>query len=66
MACKGLQRFGTLEPGKIADVLLVGADPLAHISNLRKVEVVVKQGRAVDLKSLPTRRPYGEWSKSSS
>jgi imidazolonepropionase-like amidohydrolase len=66
MACKGLQRFGTLEPGKIADVLLVGADPLANVSNLRKVEVVVKQGRAVDLKSLPTRRPYSEWSKSSS
>jgi imidazolonepropionase-like amidohydrolase len=66
LACKGLQRFGTLEPGKIADVVLVGADPLASISNLRKVEVVVKQGRPVDLKNLPTRRPFADWSKSSS
>ena len=65
-ACKELQRFGTLEPGKVADVLVVAADPLANISNLRKVELVLTQGRVVDLKSLPTRRPFGDWSKPSS
>jgi imidazolonepropionase-like amidohydrolase len=65
MACKALQRFGTLEAGKIADVLLLGADPLANISNIRRVELVLKRGRVIDLKSLPTKRPFGRWSSSS-
>ena len=61
LACKALDKFGTLEVGKIADVLLLGADPLANISNLRKLEMVMKEGQTVDLKRLPTKRPYGEW-----
>jgi imidazolonepropionase-like amidohydrolase len=61
LACKALDRFGTLEAGKLADVVLLGADPLASISNIRKVEMVVKEGRVVDLASLPTVRPYRDW-----
>src|SRR5262249_8319789 len=57
LACKALDKFGTLEVGKIADVLLLGADPLANISNLRKLEMVMKEGQVVDLKRLPTKRP---------
>jgi imidazolonepropionase-like amidohydrolase len=64
-ACKALDKFGTLETGKIADVLLLGADPLASISNIRKLEAVLKDGRIIDLKGLPTKRPYGPWSPTS-
>lgn len=61
LACKALDKFGTLEVGKLADMLLLGGDPLANISNLRKLDVVMKEGQVVDLKRLPTKRPYGEW-----
>ncbi len=37
--------FGTIEPGKRADILVLGADPLADIQNSRKVERVIKDGR---------------------
>lgn len=40
-------RLGTLEPGKLADVLIVGADPLADIDNLRDVRVVIADGDRV-------------------
>ncbi len=40
-------RLGTLEPGKLADVVVVGADPLADIRSLENVEnikVVMQDG----------------------
>ena len=47
--CLGWQdRVGTLEAGKLADVIVVGADPLADIRSLENVEnikVVMKDGR---------------------
>jgi imidazolonepropionase-like amidohydrolase len=64
-ACKALDKFGTLEAGKIADVLLLSADPLANISHIRKLDLVLKEGRVVDLATLPTKRPYGAWSSTS-
>jgi imidazolonepropionase-like amidohydrolase len=39
---------GRIQPGKIADAIIVTADPLADIKNLRKVETVVKDGRVID------------------
>ena len=42
-------KIGTLETGKIADVILVDADPLADIANLRKVSTVVFDGKQVGL-----------------
>jgi imidazolonepropionase-like amidohydrolase len=36
--------IGTLEPGKFADVAVLGANPLDDISNLRTVEAVYKGG----------------------
>jgi len=35
---------GTVEVGKIADLIVVGANPLDHISNLRGLEMVFKGG----------------------
>jgi imidazolonepropionase-like amidohydrolase len=40
-------RLGTLEPGKLADVIAVRGDPLADISAIRDVSLVVKGGRLV-------------------
>jgi imidazolonepropionase-like amidohydrolase len=36
--------FGTIEPGKLADLLVLDADPLADVANLERVALVVKGG----------------------
>jgi len=36
--------FGTVEKGKMADLLVVGADPTADVANLRQVRYVVRGG----------------------
>ena len=36
--------FGTVEPGKAADLCVVGADPTRDIANLRRVRFVVRSG----------------------
>ena len=61
MACKALDDFGTLEAGKLADILVLGADPLADISNIRQLEVVMKEGEIIDIENLPTNPLTGEW-----
>jgi len=55
-AYKKLDMLGTLEPGKSADLLVLDADPLADIANMRKIAIVVKEGKTIDRDSLP-RRP---------
>lgn len=40
-------RLGTLEPGKLADVVALGADPLADIAAVRDVRFVMRSGRAL-------------------
>ncbi len=45
--------LGTVEPGKNADLIVVAADPLADIQNLRQLSLVVKDGRIVDVARLP-------------
>lgn len=40
--------LGTIEPGKIGDLLVLSADPLANIRNTEKIELVVRDGRVVD------------------
>jgi imidazolonepropionase-like amidohydrolase len=49
--------FGTVEKGKLADLLIVGADPTADVANLRKVRYVVRGGAVrslAELKALAT------------
>ena len=46
-ACGVLDRVGTLEAGKEADVLVVAADPLENLANLRQVTAVFKAGQRV-------------------
>jgi imidazolonepropionase-like amidohydrolase len=52
-AYKVSDKLGTLEPGKFADLLVLDADPLADIANMRKISMVVKEGKTVDTASLP-------------
>ena len=41
--------LGTVEPGKLADIVIVGADPLQDIENLKKTETVIFDGKVIDL-----------------
>ncbi len=45
--------IGTLEPGKIGDLVILDADPLQSARNYRRINSVIKDGKVVDLKSLP-------------
>jgi hypothetical protein len=40
--------LGSIEPGKLADLILVGGDPTTEISDLRRVVMVIKDGRVYD------------------
>jgi predicted enzyme related to lactoylglutathione lyase len=42
-----LNEVGTVEPGKIADLILVAGDPLKDVSALRQVQTVIKGGQVV-------------------
>ena len=46
------QEVGTIETGKRADLIIVDANPLDNISNIRKISFVVTQGRLFDCAKL--------------
>jgi len=41
------QTLGTLEVGKTADLVVLGADPVVSIGAIRQIEVVIRDGRVV-------------------
>lgn len=55
-AAKGLDDFGTLEAGKRADLLVLSADPLADIKNIRQIVTLVRNGQTIDRAKLPEKR----------
>jgi imidazolonepropionase-like amidohydrolase len=44
-----LDKLGTVEEGKLADLVVVTENPLDNISNIRKLKMVFKDGVSVDL-----------------
>lgn len=53
--------LGSIEPGKLADLLVLDKDPLADIRNTRSLELVMQNGRLYDAATLdeqwPRRKP---------
>jgi imidazolonepropionase-like amidohydrolase len=46
------QDLGTVAPGKIADLIVVDGDPLAHFEDLRKVRLCIANGRVFECSKL--------------
>ena len=44
--------FGSIEPGKFADLLILNANPLDDIRNSRAIDIVIKNGRLYDANTL--------------
>jgi imidazolonepropionase-like amidohydrolase len=40
-------KLGTIEEGKIADLLVIEGDPLEDIRNLRNVTVIIQDGKII-------------------
>jgi len=59
--------MGSVEEGKIADLVLLDADPLADINNIKRIHMVVKAGQIIDRSKLdlPVNRRTGGASTSS-
>lgn len=54
-AIRMIDQIGTLEVGKVADLVILEADPLEDITNIRKISDVVRDGVIIDRKALPSR-----------
>ena len=47
-----LDQLGTIEAGKLADVVLLKADPTKDINNAKLVDMVIKNGQVIDRSKL--------------
>jgi imidazolonepropionase-like amidohydrolase len=45
--CNASDKLGTIEKGKLADLLVIDEDPLKDIRNLRKVKVIIQEGKVI-------------------
>ena len=48
-----LDRIGTVESGKLADLVVLERNPLTDIENIRSISMVIKDGQIVDRENLP-------------
>ena len=47
LRCVASAPLGTVETGKLADLIVVAANPLEDITNVRRLQLVLKEGRVV-------------------
>jgi imidazolonepropionase-like amidohydrolase len=50
------RELGTLEAGKVADMLILGKDPLAAADNYRSIETIIQGGKVIEAAKLPESR----------
>ena len=43
-----LNKIGTIENGKEADMIILRANPIDNISNTKKIEAIINDGKLVD------------------
>ncbi len=55
-----LDRLGTVEAGKFADLLVLDANPLDAVENYRKIHAVIKEGVEVDRQALPVKPVFSK------
>jgi len=55
-----LDEIGTLEAGKIADIVLLDADPLQSAANYKRISHVIQSGNVIDRGALPSTRLLSE------
>jgi imidazolonepropionase-like amidohydrolase len=60
-----LDRLGTITKGKSADFIVLDANPLDNMSNIRRISAVYLRGRAIDRAAMRARW-QAEWRKASS
>lgn len=54
----GLQnQIGALAPGKLADLVILNADPLENVYNIRKIDRVIKDGKIYDPRAMAHATP---------
>jgi imidazolonepropionase-like amidohydrolase len=53
IVCGAGDDLGTVEVGKLADLIVVAANPLEDINNVRQLQLVLKEGRMVSDKRSP-------------
>jgi imidazolonepropionase-like amidohydrolase len=53
--------LGSIEVGKKANLILVDGDPVKNISDIRKVELTIKNGNLYDTKALYKSYGFGFW-----
>jgi hypothetical protein len=61
-AVKAAKELGTIEVGKLADLVILDADPLQDVQNLKKIGTVVYNGKPLDGKFHPwfnAANPFG-------
>jgi len=54
-------QLGTVEVGKKANLILVDGDPLKNISDIRRVELTIKNGNLYEPKALYASYSFGFW-----
>ena len=53
--------LGSIDVGKKANMILVDGDPVKNISDIRKVEITIKNGNLYDTKALYKSYGFGFW-----